>query len=274
MTLYTKAEIDQFAQQKFAYLLVKEADNVLNITLNRPAKRHALCPQMVNELAYAVQYAQASKYIWAVVLKSSGPVFCAGADLKAFMGVTEEHDSTIPKPEGDVLIGEIFNKLYKPSICLVEGDVYAGGFFFLAGSTYVIAQQDIKLGLPEVKRGLYPFQVMAALLQVMPPRKVIDWCIRGYNLDVSKAKEWGLVTHLAEEGQAETIAKELLAELKANSPSAIRMGLEAYDHIRQTSTAEQHKYLHNMLMKTIQSKDAQEGMRAFKEKRSPVWTGE
>ena len=274
MSLFTKAQIEAFAEQQFAYILVEHNDNVLTITLNREAKRNALCPKMVHELAYAISYAQGNNAIWAVVLKSTGPVFCAGAYLKSFMGMTEPHNSTIPDPKEEILVGEIFNKLYKPSICIVQGDVYAGGFFFLAGSNYVVAKKGIKLGLPEVKRGLYPFQVMAALLNVMPARKVIDWCIRGYNLPVKKAHELGLVTHLVKKGKAEEVAEAIIAELTANSPTAIRMGLEAYDHIRQTSTTEQHKYLHHMLLKTLQSKDAQEGLKAFKEKRPAQWTGE
>jgi len=93
-----------------------------------------------------------------------------------FLGMLGEFESTIPSAEKEVLLGDLFNQVHKPVIAKIEGDVYAGGFFFLAGSTYVVADTQVKLGLPEVKRGLYPFQVMAALLQVMPKRKVVDWC--------------------------------------------------------------------------------------------------
>jgi enoyl-CoA hydratase/carnithine racemase len=78
-------------------------------------------------------------------------------------------------------IGQIFISLHKPSIAKVEGDVYAGGFLLLCGVRFVLANRGLKFGLPEVKRGLYPFQVMAALMEVMPARKVLDWCVRGYN---------------------------------------------------------------------------------------------
>ena len=115
-------------------------------------------------------------------------------------------------------------------------------------------------------------QVMAALLKVMPARKVVDWCIRGYNLPVQEALRYGLVTETTSRTNMVAAVEALATELKQNSPSAIRFGLEAYDHI-QPSAAE-HKYLYDMLQKTLRTKDGQEGLKAFREKRRPQWTGE
>ncbi len=272
MNLYQKEEVSNIHEQTFAYLLVEEKENVLYLTLNRANKKNALHPQLVNEIAFALHYAHFNNQIWMIVLGAKGNIFCAGADLKAMIGIIEENDSTIPSPKGEVLIGELFNKVYKPTIAKVTGDVYAGGFFFLAGCNIVIAQDDIKFGLPEVKRGLYPFQVMAALLKVMPARKVIDWCIRGYNLPVKDALHYGLVSHICKAEEIDGAVGDIINELRQNSPSAIRMGLESYDHI--LPSASEHKYLFDMLQKTIASEDGREGLAAFKEKRKPKWTGQ
>ena len=136
----------------------------------------------------------------------------------------------------------------------------------------MVAQDAIKFGLPEVKRGIYPFQVMAALLKVMPARKVVDWCIRGYNLPVEEALRYGLVSEVTDAANIDAAVQKIIDELKQNSPSAIRYGLEAYDKIQPT--AAEHKYLFDILQKTIGTKDGQEGLRAFREKRKPNWTGE
>ena len=261
-----------FHLQTFAYLLVEERDHVLTFTLNRERRRNALHPQMVAEIAYAFQYANTNKDIWIVVIQAKGKVFCAGADLKAMAGIIEPNDSTIPKPTEPILMGEMFNKLYKPTIAKITGDVYAGGFFFLAGCNIVLAQDDVKFGLPEVKRGIYPFQVMQCLLQVMPARKVVDWCIRGYNLPVAEAERYGLVSQMVSAEEMEAAVEGIINELKQNSPSAIRYGLLAYDEIQPS--AANHKLLYDLLQQTIQSKDGQEGLKAFREKRPPVWTGE
>jgi len=272
LKFYGDISTSSFRQQKFAFIKVEEKDKVLSICLARAEKKNALHPQMVNEIAYAMEYADAYKDVWAILIEAEGSVFCAGADLKAFMGMMGENDSTIPQPKEQILMGALFNSTAVPIITKVNGDVYAGGFFFLAGAHIVIAKENIKLGLPEVKRGLYPFQVMESLLTVMPVRKVIDWCIRGYNLPVTAALEYGLVTEICSAEKIDSHTNEIIEELKQNSPTAIKNGLKALEHIRSVDA--NHKYLMDMLMQTMNSKDAQEGLKAFREKRNPVWTGE
>ncbi len=271
MQLYTNTQIENFQNETFAFLEIEEKENVLTLSLDRAEKKNALHPQMVHEIAFALQYAHQNSQVWMVVIQAKGNIFCAGADLKAMMGMIEENNSTIPMPQNEVLIGELFNKVNKPVIAKVTGDVYAGGFFFLAGSHIVLAQDNVKFGLPEVKRGLFPFQVMASLLRVMPARKVIDWCIRGYNLPVHDAAQYGLVTQVSSAENIDQDLKIIVEELKENSPSAIRLGLKAYDAIQPAN--ETHKLLLKMLMETIGTADGQEGLKAFREKRKPVWTG-
>ena len=98
--LYSHEQTESIHQEEFAFLQVAEDDHVLTITLDRPQKKNALHPVMVNELAFAVHYAQHHDDIWLVVLQAQGDVFCAGGDLKAFAGQTEEVASTIPAPRG------------------------------------------------------------------------------------------------------------------------------------------------------------------------------
>ncbi len=271
MQYFEPKDIAAFKSQHFAFLIVEEKDHVLTIILDRAEKKNALHPQMINELAYCFQYAYDTPDIWVVTIGAKGNVFCAGADLKAMSGMAAEHDSTIPQPQGEMLVAQLFKQVCKPTIAKVTGDVYAGGFFFLSGCNIVIAQNNLKFGLPEVKRGLYPFQVMASLLDVMPARKVLDWCIRGYNLPVEEAERFGLVTQVASAEEVDKITETIIEELKSNSPTAIHHGLKAYDHIRPSGV--EQKYLMSMLMQTIASQDGQEGLKAFREKRKPVWTG-
>lgn len=272
MNFYTSEQINQYALYNFAFLEIEEADHAFTIRFDREERRNALHPQMLHEIAFALQYAHASKDIWAVIIEAKGRIFCAGGDLKAMAGIIEPHDSSVPEPAKPILFNDMFSKLHKPLIVKVEGDVYAGGFMFLAGATFVVAADHVKLGLTEVKRGIYPMQVMAALLHVMPARKVLDWCVRGYNLPVQKAYEYGLVTEVCPAEQVDAKVQAILDELRQNSPTAIRLGLEAYAHIRPSQS--EHEYLVNMLMKAIGSKDGQEGLRAFREKRKPNWVGE
>lgn len=271
--LYTTEQLNEFRNHTFAHLLIEEKNNVLTITLNRPEKKNALNPVLFNELAYALTYARYSRETWAVVIAANGDVFCAGADLKAFSGATEQTTSTIPQAAKEVVIGNVFNALHKPCIAKVHAPVYAGGFLIICGCTHVVTSGNATFSLPEVKRGLFPFQVMQSMLQIMPPRAVLDFCMRAKTANAEEALKLGLVSQVVESSQLDEAVQALVNEILQFSPSAIRFGIEAYDTLINTPPTDPHSYLKQMLGECIQTEDAAEGMAAFIEKRKPVWKG-
>ena len=137
----------------------------------------------------------------------------------------------------------------------------------MAGCNYVISTKNIKLGLPEVKRGIFPMQVMESLSKIISIRSVIDWCIRGYNLNAQKAKDWGLISKIVDENLIENEIENWINEVVSNSSTAIKLGLEALDTIY--SSKSNHNYLSKMLEKALKSSDAIEGIDSFKNKRKP-----
>ncbi len=269
MNYFEDNDIKNIKSFNFDFINWYEKKYVLTIVLNRPKKKNALHPQMINEIAFAFQYACLNSNIRALLLKANGDVFCSGLDLKAVSGDSENNCSTVPKSKSKILIGEIFNKLYKPKICQLEGDVYAGGLLLVAGCNYVVSVDGIKLGLPEVKRGIFPMQVMESLSKIISLRNVIDWCVRGYNLKAEMALSWGLISKISTKDNIDLIVSNWLNEVVSNSPIAIKYGLEAFDKIN--SSESNHKYLLKMLELVLNSVDAKEGITAFKEKRNPNW---
>jgi len=271
--LYTESQTQNFSGHQFAYLLVKESGHVLTITLNRPEKKNAMNAVLMHELAFALSYAHYCSDIRVVVLAANGTIFCAGADLKAFAGEVQSSHSSIPEPPEPVRLGDVFSDLHKPCIARVHASVYAGGFLLIAGCTHVIAASGATFSLPEVKRGLFPFQVMASLLPLMPARQVLDLCICARTLSATEALQTGLVTQVVEEEALDEAVRQLSEEILALSPTAIRMGLETYQHLQRIPAGQQHAYLHGMLQEVLKTEDAREGLAAFAEKRNPVWTG-
>jgi enoyl-CoA hydratase/carnithine racemase len=271
---YPEASCQTLTPSDFVYLKVLVEDHVLRITLNRPHKRNAFDAVLTKELAYALCHARYSSAIWAVVLAAEGPVFCAGADLKAFAGMGDpDPGSNIPEPPSMPILGDLFRDLHKPCIARVHGDVFAGGFLMIGGCTHVLAAEGTRFGLPEVKRGIWPFQVMATLAELMPARQLLDWCMRGAILNAEEAQARGLVSRVVPADALDAELDALLADITAQSPSAIRLGLEAWYGMAEHAEHERHRYLHAMLQKTLQTEDAQEGLAAFREKRAPVWKG-
>ena len=268
--VYTAEQTAHLPSEGFKYLLTSLQENVLTITLNRPEKKNALSPPMLAELAFALAYGHYSTEVWLVVLAASGDTFCAGMDLKSLsMGDSEQ--TTVPEPNDPVRLGELMAGLHKPCIARVQGPVYAGGFLLVGGSTYVVAAEAATFTLPEVKRGLFPFQVLALLLDLMPVRTALDLCLRAKALSAADALGIGLVTQVVPVNELDNAIAQLADELKAFSPTAMQFGLRAWQQLKSLPSNEQQAYLYDQFVQLQQTPDAKEGMAAFLEKRKPIW---
>ncbi|MGA0556947.1 enoyl-CoA hydratase/isomerase family protein [Larkinella sp. VNQ87] len=271
--LYTPEQTAGFASYTFRHLLTKQEDHVLTLMLNRPEKKNALNTVLLNELAFVLAYAHYEKDVWLVVLGATGDVFCAGMDLKS-LTAGEQAESTVPEPSGPVRLGELLAGLQKPCLARVQGAVYAGGFLLVGGCTHVIATDAATFSLPEVKRGLFPFQVLAVLLDLMPARKALDLCLRARTLSAAEALDVGLVTQIVAEGQLESAVQQWADELRQYSPTAMQFGLRAYQQLKSLPPGQQQAFLHAQFQQIQETADAKEGMAAFLEKRPPTWKGE
>ena len=269
---YTDSDIQQFHSVEFQLIKTKQEGNLFKITLNRAEKRNAFTPTMLQELAFALAFAHQSQNIWCVLIEAEGPVFCAGMDLNVFQNPELDiQNKTLPKPIKEITIGDAFKNLEKPCIAKVEGSVFAGGFLIIGGCSFVVSVDDALFGLPEVKRGIFPMQVMATLLKIMPQRKAMEMAILGKNYSAKEAFELGIVTHISSKESIEQETKALINSILENSPFAIKKGFEAMNNFQNFPENEQHHYLLGILQEIRESDDAQEGILAFKEKRQPVW---
>jgi enoyl-CoA hydratase/carnithine racemase len=272
---FTVSDIQKYPEVTFRLIKVKQEGHVFTITLNRPEKRNAFTPTMIKEIAFALAYARFLNDIWCVVIEAEGTVFCAGMDLNIFQNPDlDVKNIALPQPQKEITIGDAFKYLEKPCIAKVKGSVFAGGFLFIGGCTFVIATDDAQFGLPEVKRGIFPMQVMATLLKIMPQRKVLEMCILGKNYAAIEAKELGIVTHLSTKENIDSDVNYLINNILENSPFAIKKGFEALNQLSSIPENEQHEFLINILKEIRDSADAKEGILAFKEKRKPNWNVE
>jgi len=272
MHFYTEEDTRIFDKVQFLYITTLQEGHVFRIMLNRPEKRNAFTPVMAEEIIFALAYTQYNPIIRCIILNANGPVFCAGADLNAFLNPDSEN-KTLPKIREEARLGDAFAQLLKPSIAQVEGAVLAGGFLLICGCTFVISINEATYSLPEVKRGIWPMQVMASLLKIIPPRKVLEMSITGKTYSTEEAFNMGLVTQIVSQ---ETIANEvskLAGIISENAPYAIQKGMEAFQNLSDIPEKESHTYLKKQLDKILLSEDAKEGISAFKEKRNPVWKG-
>lgn len=228
----------------YNYIQTNVDGYIFSLTLNREAKRNAFTPTMVNEIAHALAEADADDRVKVVVVRANGPVFCAGMDLKIYQDPSLDQQN----PEitnRTISLGEVFDRLNKPSIAVVEGDVIAGGFLFILGCTYVLAKENLNFKLPEVNLGIFPFQVLASLVRVMPEKKALQLCLDGEPFTTSTAKEYGIVDdYLVDER-----LRDLIASFENKNTYALQAGMEAMKAIRGMDSKGQYDYLLTCLSK-------------------------
>lgn len=245
---------------------IKESNNILTITLNRPEKKNALNNVMVNEICYLLAYAKQERSVRVVIIAAEGDTFCAGADLRR-----EKSESNVPKLEGADDISLMLRHLYKPVICKIQGSVLAGALLMVTNSTHAVAVKDAKFSAPEILRGLWPHMVMAGLFRIMPKRAGLDFVMRGQPIDAKKAKEWGLINELVEPNELDEYVENLSVELSSLAPGTMQFGLEAYEKQDSMAFDEALPFLQKQIAKTFEGPDAKEGIAAFLEKRKPNW---
>jgi enoyl-CoA hydratase/carnithine racemase len=207
----------------------------------------------------------------AVVLTGAGTrAFCAGADLQS--GQSFRFDYSQPHQGLADLLREA-RRCTVPLIARVNGACMAGGMGLLAMCDLAVASRTATFGLPEVKVGVFPAQVLAALQNLLPRRVLNELCLTGETIDAERALSIGLVNHLADADALDATLGALLARLLDKSPSAIRRGLYTLKHTEHLGFEQAVAFTESQIGLFALTEDAQEGQAAFREKRTPNWTG-
>jgi enoyl-CoA hydratase/carnithine racemase len=257
----------------FETLLVDGREGVTTVTLNRPEARNALNGAVIREIGEALQRLDGDPDTRVVVLRGAGErAFCAGADLK---GMFRDAPILEAREQYAGLAGilETIPRMRKPVIAQVYGYALAGGCGLAAGCDVVIAAEDAVFGLPEIKLGLLPLMVLAPILRVAAPRRVLQLVLTGAELPAPEALAIGLVSQVVPRGELQGAVDQLARRLAGLSPAALAIAKEAFYGALELQFGQAVPYLRDLLTIVARSEDAREGITAFLEKRAPRWTG-
>jgi enoyl-CoA hydratase len=250
-------------------VLYTAEDGVAVITINRPQARNAVNAAVAARVAEALDDLDARKDLSVGIITGAGGTFCAGMDLKAFMR------GEVPLVEGRGFGGFAERPPRKPLIAAVEGYALAGGFEAVLACDLVVAAEDARFGIPEVKRGLVAGAGGLLRLQHRIPRNIaMELALTGDFVEAPRLAELGLVNRVTASGGALEGARELAARITANGPLAVRVSKEVITSSGDWSTERMWEKQNELTGPVFVSHDAMEGAAAFAEKRAPVWRGE
>lgn len=241
------------------------------ITINRPDKRNALNAEVIEGIKAGYHRAHDDPDVRVIVLTGAGDkAFCAGADLQP--GKSFSFDFAKPTVDyADML--RLAQGATKPSIARVNGACMAGGMGLLAMTDMAVAADHVAFGLPEVKVGVFPMQVMSLLQAIAPRRLINEWSLTGEPFDADAAKEAGLLNYAVPAAELDAKVDWLVARIADKSPTAIRRGKYAMRAIAAMSFDEAIAFTESQIALLAMTDDAKEGLASFAEKRKPSWSG-
>ena len=242
------------------------------ITINRPEKRNALNGEVIAGIAKGYREAHDHKDVRVIVLTGAGDkAFCAGADLRA-TGAAFSADFAKPNVDYAHLL-RLSQNATKPAIARVGGVCMAGGMGLLCMTDMAVAADHVMFGLPEVKIGLFPMQVMSLLQQIAPRRLINEWALTGEPFDAQAALDAGLLNYVVPSTELDAKLDWLIGRIVDKSPTAIRRGKYAMHAIASMSFDQSIAYTESQIALSAMTEDAKEGLKAFAEKRKPAWPG-
>ena len=252
-----------------AAVLTEVTDGVAVITINRPEARNAVNGEVARGIAGAISELDASKDVQVLVLTGAGGTFSAGMDLKGFL--------TGDSPAfGEGGFGGIVQRPpVKPVIAAVEGYALAGGFELVLACDLVVASEEAKFGLPEVRRSLVAGAGgLLRLPRRIPYHVAMEIALTGEHFPAQRLHAAGLVNRLVPAGQALEAARELAGRVALGGPLALIATKRVIVESADWSSDEAFQRQGEIITPVFTSADAREGAMAFAEKRSPVWRGE
>lgn len=237
---------------------------VATLTLDSPANRNALSSRLVAELTEGLAWAAGEKAARAVVMTHTGSVFCAGADLSEATG-----GDPAGGPRHLVQLMRTIVTLPKPVLARVDGHVRAGGLGLIGACDLAVAGPKSTFAFTEVKLGLAPAVISLPLLPLLEPRAASAWYLTGATFDAREAQRIGLITRAVDEADAG--AEEFLESLRTASPQGLAETKRLVTAQVLRAFGEQEDAMVETSTRLFGSSEAQEGMRAFLERRPPAW---
>ncbi len=258
------------------YVLAEQAGHVLWLTLNRPAQRNPLSSEMIRALAEAVSAAGEDPAVRVIVIASTGPVFSAGHDLREMgprKGETREERAARVRGILDDCARMMLTIVHSPRavIACVEGVATAAGCQLVSACDLALASEEAKFCTPGVNIGTFCTTPLVGIGRNVHRKHAMEMALTGDLMSAADAVRFGLVNQALPGDTVRAAVAALATKISGKSARAIRAGKETFYRQIDMPLEEAFGFATDAMVQGLLSADAQEGTRAFLEKRSPQW---
>ena len=248
------------------------SDGVARVTLNRPERLNAIDSATDAALDDIWTAIEGDPAIRCVVLTGAGRAFCAGADMKedgpgglAYWAGTGDHGF------GGIAMG---GRLSVPVIARVNGLALGGGFEMVLGCDLIVAAETASFGLPEPRVGRLPLDGMILLPRLIPRAQAMGMLLTGRRIGTAEALKCGLINQVVPEDELDGAVQSWIDDIVACAPPSLKAIKRSAADTAHLTVREARNARLPSLLEALQSRDAEEGVAAFREKRAPRWTGD
>jgi methylglutaconyl-CoA hydratase len=242
------------------------------VTLNRPEVRNAFNEALIAELTAWAEQAAAEHRLRTAVLQGAGAVFCAGADLEWMSKmVAYSHDENVRDATALARMFEALDSLPFPLVARVQGAALGGGAGLAAVCDIAVAAADAVFGFTEVKLGILPAVISPFVVAKIGASSARELFLTGRRFDADHARDIGLVHSVVDVAALDQAIEKTLQELESSSPAAMAEAKALIEKVAGRPPADVRALTAETIARQRVSRDGQDGMRAFLEKRKPSW---
>lgn len=256
---------------KYKEILLQRDNQVATIILNRPEKRNALSLRLLKELINALENFCVDKEIHVVVIKGAGPCFSAGHDMSEMIEKDIIHYKKIFETCSEMM--KLLQKIPQPTIAQVHGVAMAAGCQLVAACDLAVAEEGARFSAPGVRIGLFCITPSVPLSRAIGRKRALEMLFTGNFINAKEAFEYGLINRVVPPAQLEAATQELIKTIVSSSPLTISIGKQAFYTQINMPDDQAYDFATNTIALDLATYDAQEGISAFLEKRTPKWKG-
>ena len=256
-----------------AILKQVKQNSIFEITLNRPAVFNGFNEELLTALGNALSEVEKDSKIRAVILRGAGKHFSAGADINWFKNLAEASESE-QKTAASLTTG-VMQKLFQcpiPTIALVHNACFGGGVGYIAGCDVVLASEDARFAITEVRVGITPAPILPQIIDAIGVRQARRYTLTGETFDVHEAQRIGLVHEVCAVNGLDEAVKPITEAILLSAPKAVVETKELINNISgKLATKSLLEKLASVSARGRNTPEGLEGFSAFLEKRQPHW---